>query len=79
MIYALGKTKEVNIGQVIFENLVSLVDSKNAKQAIGNPSVLYELVMSQAPYIKIAADRLSAGVKKFGADHKLFINWISLD
>lgn len=65
--------KRVIIEQVIFDNLASLVDSKNVKQAIENPYVLYGLVMSQAPFVKTSADHLSDELKKFSVDHKILI------
>lgn len=79
LLYVIGQKKKVNIGQLIFENLASLGGVKNPKFSIGNPSLLYELVMIQAPRVKLAIKCVARDLQKFNADHKLFFGKHSAD
>lgn len=72
LLYVIGQKKKVNIGQFIFDNPASLAGVESPKFSIGNPSLLYELVMIQAPKVKLATKRVACDLQRFYADHKLF-------
>ena len=72
LLYGIRNNQPVNIGEIIFSQIVKHGDSDNVNHPIGFPSLIYDQVMKKDPWLMVNENDLSIGPKFIYAEHKLF-------
>lgn len=71
LIYHISQGLTVNLGQIIFDHLAGHASSKNPQYPIGHPSILFQLIIQQAPDLMTKSSDLTVP-KPLIVDWKLF-------
>ena len=72
LLYAIGNNQPMNIGEITFSQFAKHGDFDKVNHPIGFPSLIYNMVTKQEPWLVANESDLSIGPTFIYGEHKLF-------